>query len=81
MQMGSIEQLDECITGILHEADTGFKKLKFYSHGWPQTVYTVLRAHHVYKTEGRLPALQLLQDRMIGTDWEIAAIEWLQRRK
>jgi len=78
---GPIQIVDEFISSILHEADTGFTKEKIYSEPWAQLFYTILKAHHVYKTKGKFFALEELWDRNNGTDWELAAVEWLGRRK
>lgn len=75
---GHIEAVDEMISSLLHEADTGFVRGRSYSDPWAQMVYNVLKAHHIYKTDSAFQALIWLRE--TNEDWVVAARQWLKRR-
>lgn len=76
---GPIQLVDDFISSIVEDADRGFPTTKSYSEPWAQTFYTVLHAHHVWKTQGKNAALELLARHDV-TDWTLAAGQWLKRR-
>ncbi len=75
-----IELTDDYIASILDAADTGFKTTKSFSSKWATVFYNVLRAHHLFKTESKQSALISLERNDFGSDWELAAAQWLMRR-
>ena len=83
---GSREEIDAIIKEILQGADTDFRNGPFYptENPWAQTVYCVLLAHQVYKSntgiDKYVKALKVLGHADPKADWIVAAKEWIERR-
>lgn len=78
---GTIEEVDNQIKELLYEADNGFTNEITIKNSWMQMTYNVLKAHHIYKNKGKFFALESLFEDSQGSDWEMAAGQWLMRRK
>jgi thymidylate synthase len=85
-----ILQIDEIINVVVHEADNDFEKGLTGSeitHPWMALIYSVLKAHHVYKdirygNDRYVRALDILNEAGADhADWVVAAREWIERRK
>lgn len=84
----SIDTLDREIRLLLHDADTGFQSRFVPERGanpWAHMVYTVLKAHHLFKTgTDDVEKYGLSMNELAKTDqkadWVVAASEWIYRR-
>jgi len=84
--IGSFESINEFITTILEDADTGFSHGNFLPNdSWERVIYCVLKAHELYRTNvGAARFKKALDVLMIAdqeSDWIIAAQEWILRRQ
>lgn len=77
---GTIDQLDRDIRDVLLCADMGFSLESNATTEFAQAAYVVLRAHHIYKSQGAEAALGALVSVDQRIDWVKAAREWLLRR-
>lgn len=82
---GTIKEMDESISVLLHDADNGFVNGTFHPYKqWEEMVYLVLKAHAVYKSntgeDKYRMALKVLAEGYQRADWIVAATEWIQRR-
>jgi hypothetical protein len=48
--------------------------------GFFEVAYWVLRAHHIWKAQGKEAALESLKSANTKNDWVRAAVQWLSRR-
>lgn len=89
---GGIHALDNLIETILYDVDSGFAEHSKehepdpFQTPWTSMVYTVLRAHHVYKMAKDSPKRFTDALEVLGAypnqkaDWIVAATQWVQRR-
>lgn len=81
------EGFDNHITELLRCADTGeFNNPPLRSFGWSRMVWSVLRAHHLYKNETPAKRFSAAHAALVDygdpfVDWIVAAREWLERRE
>jgi hypothetical protein len=83
--IGPIEDLDESIHLLLHDADAGFGHGTYWPREeWARNAYCVLRAHESYRVgvgENKYKEpLLILSEGDQRCDWVVAAKEWIQRR-
>lgn len=77
------------VSEVIFEADTGFMRsyTRVTADPFLNMVYTMLRAHHIYKNTARPENYQRALDYLAtsdvpkNTDWLRAGTEWLLRRK